>query len=614
MTVLLRYYTRLNSWREMGKMLAILGTIPPTMAKYDYPDSPLYRLRHSAAHLLAQAVLELYPNTKLGIGPPIENGFYYDFDFPEPIKEDDLARIEEKMREIAQRGLDIVRIETSRDEARQIIEQIGQVPYKLELLDAIPEGEPISFYKQGDFIDLCRGPHVENTRQIQHFKLLSLAGAYWRGDARNKMLTRIYGTAFFTQEELEEYLHRLEEARRRDHRKLGRELGLFFISPEVGSGLPMLLPKGATIRRVLEEFILQEELKAGYLHVRTPEIANLNLYRTSGHYPYYKDSMYPPMVFEDGEELILRPMNCPHHFLIYKSEPRSYRDLPLRIAELGTVYRYEKSGELSGLIRVRCFTINDAHVFLRPEQIKAEVQHNIELIQKVYKRLKLTDFWYRLSLRDPNNKEKYIDDDQMWQTAEAALREALDELKLDYVAVEGEAAFYGPKLDVEVRDCLGREWTISTVQLDFLMAHRFDLEYMGEDGKPHRPVIIHRAPIGSFERMMGFLIEHYAGAFPLWLAPLQVAVIPIADRHMDYAQQVSQQLSEAGFRVELDRRRETLGYKIRYHQTQKVPYMLIIGDKEQEGGLVAVRSRDSGDLGQMTLEAFIGRLNEEVAE
>ncbi len=614
MTVLLRYYTRLNSWREMGKMLAILGTIPPTMAKYDYPDSPLYRLRHSAAHLLAQAVLELYPNTKLGIGPPIENGFYYDFDFPEPIKEDDLARIEEKMREIAARGLDIVRIETSRDEARQIIEQIGQVPYKLELLNAIPEGEPISFYKQGDFIDLCRGPHVENTRQIQHFKLLSLAGAYWRGDARNKMLTRIYGTAFFTQEELEEYLHRLEEARRRDHRKLGRELGLFFISPEVGSGLPMLLPKGATIRRVLEEFILQEELKAGYLHVRTPEIANLNLYRTSGHYPYYKDSMYPPMVFEDGEELILRPMNCPHHFLIYKSEPRSYRDLPLRIAELGTVYRYEKSGELSGLIRVRCFTINDAHVFLRPEQIKAEVQHNIELIQKVYKRLNLTDFWYRLSLRDPNNKEKYIDDDQMWQTAETALREALDELGLDYVAVEGEAAFYGPKLDVEVRDCLGREWTISTVQLDFLMAHRFDLEYMGEDGKPHRPVIIHRAPIGSFERMMGFLIEHYAGAFPLWLAPLQVAVIPIADRHMDYAQQVSQRLGEAGFRVELDRRRETLGYKIRYHQTQKVPYMLIIGDKEQEGGLVAVRSRDSGDLGQMTLEAFIGRLKEEVAE
>jgi threonyl-tRNA synthetase len=613
-TVLLRYYTRLNSWREMGKMLAILGTIPPTMAKYDYPDSPLYRLRHSAAHLLAQAVLELYPNTKLGIGPPIENGFYYDFDFPEPIKEDDLARIEEKMREIAARGLDIVRIETSRDEARQIIEQIGQVPYKLELLNAIPEGEPISFYKQGDFIDLCRGPHVENTRQIQHFKLLSLAGAYWRGDARNKMLTRIYGTAFFTQEELEEYLHRLEEARRRDHRKLGRELGLFFISPEVGSGLPMLLPKGATIRRVLEEFILQEELKAGYLHVRTPEIANLNLYRTSGHYPYYKDSMYPPMVFEDGEELILRPMNCPHHFLIYKSEPRSYRDLPLRIAELGTVYRYEKSGELSGLIRVRCFTINDAHVFLRPEQIKAEVQHNIELIQKVYKRLNLTDFWYRLSLRDPNNKEKYIDDDQMWQTAETALREALDELGLDYVAVEGEAAFYGPKLDVEVRDCLGREWTISTVQLDFLMAHRFDLEYMGEDGKPHRPVIIHRAPIGSFERMMGFLIEHYAGAFPLWLAPLQVAVIPIADRHMDYAQQVSQRLGEAGFRVELDRRRETLGYKIRYHQTQKVPYMLIIGDKEQEGGLVAVRSRDSGDLGQMTLEAFIGRLKEEVAE
>ncbi len=581
-------------------------------AKYDYPDSPLYRLRHSAAHLLAQAVLELYPGAKLGIGPPIENGFYYDFDLPEPIGEEDLPKIEAKMREIAARNLDIVRIETSREEARRIIEQIGQVPYKLELLDAIPEGETISFYKQDDFIDLCRGPHVPNTGEIKHFKLLSIAGAYWRGDERNKMLTRIYGTAFFSQQELEDYLRRLEEAKKRDHRRLGRELGLFLISPEVGPGLPMLLPKGATIRRVLEEFILQEELKAGYQHVRTPEIANLNLYRISGHYPYYKDSMYPPMVFEDGEELILRPMNCPHHFLIYKSEPRSYRDLPLRIAELGTVYRYEKSGELSGLIRVRCFTINDAHVFLRPEQIKAEVQHNIELIQTVYRRLNLTDFWYRLSLRDPDNKEKYIDDDQMWETAEAALREALDELKLDYITVKGEAAFYGPKLDVEVRDCLGREWTISTVQLDFLMAHRFDLEYTGEDGKPHRPVIIHRAPIGSFERMMGFLIEHYAGAFPLWLAPVQLAILPIADRHLEYARQVYEHLRAAGYRVELDTRRETLGYKIRYHQTQKVPYMLIVGDKEVESNRVAVRSREAGDLGAMSLEELLQRLQSEM--
>ncbi len=579
--------------------------------KYDYPDSPLYRLRHSAAHLLAQAVLELHPDTKLGVGPPIENGFYYDFDFSKPLTEEDLAQIEQKMHEIAQRGLDIVRFETSRAEARTLIEKMGQVPYKIELLDAIPEGETISFYQQGDFVDLCRGPHIENTREVQHFKLLSLAGAYWRGDERNKMLTRIYGTAFFTQEELEEHLHRLEEARKRDHRKLGRELGLFMISPEVGSGLPMLLPKGATIRRVLEEFILDEEVKAGYQHVRTPEIANLNLYRTSGHYPYYKDSMYPPMVFEDGEELILRPMNCPHHFLIYKSEPRSYRDLPLRIGELGTVYRYEKSGELSGLIRVRCFTINDAHVFLRPEQIKTEVQHNIELIQTVYRRLNLHDFWYRLSLRDPSNKEKYIDDDAMWETAEQALRDALDELGLDYVAVPGEAAFYGPKLDVEVRDCLGREWTISTVQLDFLMAHRFDLEYTGEDGKPHRPVIIHRAPIGSFERMMGFLIEHYAGAFPMWLAPVQVVVIPIADRHMDYALKVHETLRTHGFRAEVDKRRETLGYKIRYHQTQKVPYMLIIGDKEMEGELVAVRSREAGDLGAMPITQLIERLRNE---
>jgi threonyl-tRNA synthetase len=581
--------------------------------KYDYPDSPLYRLRHSAAHLLAQAVLELYPGAKLGIGPPIENGFYYDFDLPQPIGEEDLPRIEERMRQIAARNLDIVRLETSREEARQLIEKIGQLPYKLELLDAIPEGETISFYQQGDFIDLCRGPHVPNTGEIKHFKLLSIAGAYWRGDERNKMLTRIYGTAFFSEQELEDYLHRLEEAKRRDHRKLGRELGLFMISPEVGPGLPMLLPKGATIRRVLEEFILQEELKAGYQHVRTPEIANLNLYRTSGHYPYYKDSMYPPMVFEDGEELILRPMNCPHHFLIYKSEPRSYRDLPLRLAELGTVYRYEKSGELSGLIRVRCFTINDAHVFLRPEQIKAEVQHNIELIQTVYKRLNLTDFWYRLSLRDPDNKEKYIDNDPMWETAESALRDALDELGLEYVAVRGEAAFYGPKLDVEVRDCLGREWTVSTVQLDFLMAHRFDLEYTGEDGKPHRPVIIHRAPIGSFERMMGFLIEHYAGAFPLWLAPVQLAILPIADRHLEYARQVYERLREAGYRAELDARRETLGYKIRFHQTQKVPYMLIVGDKEAETQQVAVRSRELGDLGQMSLEALLERLAAEAS-
>jgi threonyl-tRNA synthetase len=581
--------------------------------KYDYPDSPLYRLRHSAAHLLAQAVLELYPGAKLGIGPPIENGFYYDFDLPQPIGEEDLPRVEERMHQIAARNLDIVRIETSREEARALIEKIGQLPYKLELLDAIPEGETISFYQQGDFIDLCRGPHVPNTGEIKHFKLLSIAGAYWRGDERNKMLTRIYGTAFFSEQELEEYLHRLEEAKRRDHRKLGRELGLFMISPEVGPGLPMLLPKGATVRRVLEEFILQEELKAGYQHVRTPEIANLNLYRTSGHYPYYKDSMYPPMVFEDGEELILRPMNCPHHFLIYKSEPRSYRDLPLRLAELGTVYRYEKSGELSGLIRVRCFTINDAHVFLRPEQIKAEVQHNIELIQTVYKRLNLTDFWYRLSLRDPDNKEKYIDNDPMWETAESALRDALDELGLKYVAVRGEAAFYGPKLDVEVRDCLGREWTVSTVQLDFLMAHRFDLEYTGEDGKPHRPVIIHRAPIGSFERMMGFLIEHYAGAFPLWLAPVQLAILPIADRHLAYGQQVWERLREAGYRAELDARRETLGYKIRFHQTQKVPYMLIVGDKEVETQQVAVRSREAGDLGQMSLETLLERLEAEAS-
>lgn len=579
--------------------------------KLDYPDSPLYKLRHSCAHLMAQAVLELHPDTKMGIGPPIEDGFYYDFEFSSPVGEEDLEKIEEKMREIARRELDIVRVDTSRDEARQLIEQMGQVPYKLELLDAIPEEDSISFYKQGDFIDLCRGPHVENTRELKHFKLLSMAGAYWRGDERNKMLTRLYGTAWFSQQELEDYLHRLEEARKRDHRRLGKELGLFVIMPEVGSGLPMWLPKGATVRRLLEEFIVHEEIQAGYQHVHTPQIARLNLYRTSGHYPYYKETMYPPLQFEDGDEFMLRPMNCPHHFMLYKSEPRSYRELPLRLAELGTVYRYEKSGELSGLIRVRCFTINDAHVFLMPEQIKAEVQHNVELIQKVYRRLELTDFWYQLSLRDPSNKEKYFDDDEMWNSAEASLRAALDEMGLEYVEIEGEAAFYGPKLDVQVRDCLGREQTVSTVQLDFLMANRFELEYTGEDGKPHRPVIIHRAPIGSFERMMGFLIEHYAGVFPLWLAPVQAAILPIADRHAEYAQSVAAALQNAGIRVEVDSRRETVGYKIRHHQTQKVPYMLVIGDKEVEAGSVSVRSREHGDLGSMSVDDLLQRLKQE---
>lgn len=579
--------------------------------KLDYPDSPLYRLRHSCAHLMAQAVLELHPEAKLGIGPPIEDGFYYDFDLPAPLREEDLTAIEAKMREIAARELDLTRFETTREEAKALIERMGQVPYKLELLDVIPEGDPISFYQQGDFADLCRGPHIENTRELQHFKLLSLAGAYWRGDERNKMLTRLYGTAWHSAEELEAYLHRLDEAKKRDHRRLGKELGLFVIMPEVGSGLPMWLPKGATARRLLEEYIVAEEIKAGYQHVHTPDIARLNLYRTSGHYPYYKESMYPPLVFEDGEEFMLRPMNCPHHFMIYKSDARSYRDLPLRLAELGTVYRYEKSGELSGLIRVRCFTINDAHVFLRPDQIKAEIQHNVELVQTVYKRLNLEEFWLRLSLRDPANKEKYFDDDEMWNSAEASLQSALDEMGLPYERAEGEAAFYGPKIDVQVADCLGREQTVSTVQLDFLMAQRFDLEYTGEDGKPHRPVIIHRAPIGSFERMMGFLIEHYAGVFPLWLAPVQAALLPIADRHAPYAQGIYEQLREAGFRPEIDARQERLNYKIRQHETQKVPYMLIMGDKDVEGSTVSVRSREHGDLGAMSVEEFIDRLKQE---
>jgi threonyl-tRNA synthetase len=569
----------------------------------------LETLRHSTAHLMAQAVCELFPGTKLAIGPPIEDGFYYDVDPPQPITGDDLPRIEERMREIAARDLPIERIELPRIDALKLVRELGQ-DYKVQIIEEIPEEETISFYRQGDFIDLCRGPHVERTSQIKHFKLLSIAGAYWRGDARNKMLTRLYGTAWFTEEELQDYLQRMEEAKRRDHRKLGRELGIFLISPEVGSGLPLWLPKGAILRDTLETFLKKEQLKRGYLPVVTPHIGKLDLYKTSGHWYKYQESMFHPIQVED-EEYMLKPMNCPHHIQIYKSETRSYRDLPLRLAEFGTVYRYEQSGELGGLTRVRGFTVDDSHIFVTPDQLEDEFKNVVELVLYVFERLGLEEYHARVGLRDPKS-DKYVGSDEAWEQAQQAILQAVQHMGIQYTVAEGEAAFYGPKLDFLAKDCLGRMWQLGTVQVDYTLPERFDLEYIGPDGQPHRPVMIHRAPFGSLERLIGILIEHYAGAFPLWLAPVQVIVLPIADRHVPYAQQIRQRLEEEGFRVEVDARNEKTGFKVREAELQKIPYMLVVGDRDMANQTVSVRKRSAGDQGAMTLDAFIARLREEM--
>ncbi|MGC8785539.1 MAG: threonine--tRNA ligase [Armatimonadota bacterium] len=569
----------------------------------------LETLRHSTAHLMAQAVCELFPGTKLAIGPPIEDGFYYDVDPPQPITGDDLPRIEERMREIAQRDLPIERIELPRIEALKLVRELGQ-DYKVEIIEQIPEEETISFYRQGDFIDLCRGPHVERTGQIKHFKLLSIAGAYWRGDARNKMLTRLYGTAWFTEEELQDYLRRMEEAKRRDHRKLGRELGIFLISPEVGSGLPLWLPKGAILRDTLETFLKKEQLKRGYLPVVTPHIGKLDLYKTSGHWYKYQESMFHPIQVEN-EEYMLKPMNCPHHIQIYKSETRSYRDLPLRLAEFGTVYRYEQSGELGGLTRVRGFTVDDSHIFVAPDQLEDEFKNVVELVLYVFERLGLEEYHARVGLRDPKS-DKYVGSDEAWEQAQSAILQAVEHMGIQYTVAEGEAAFYGPKLDFLAKDCLGRMWQLGTVQVDYTLPERFDLEYIGPDGQPHRPVMIHRAPFGSLERLIGILIEHYGGAFPLWLAPVQVIVLPIADRHVPYAQQIRQRLEEEGFRVEVDARNEKTGFKVREAELQKIPYMLVVGDRDMQNGTVSVRKRSAGDQGAMPLDAFVTRLREEI--
>ncbi|MEH7354366.1 threonine--tRNA ligase [Neobacillus drentensis] len=577
------------------------------------PDSndALEVLRHSTAHLMAQAVRRLYPGVNFGVGPVIEGGFYYDMDLEESLTPEDLPKIEKEMAKIVNENLEIIRKEVSRNEAVQLFKEMDD-PYKLELIEAIPDEETVTLYQQGEFIDLCRGVHVPSTGKIKEFKLLSIAGAYWRGNSDNKMLQRVYGTAFFKKEDLAEHLRLLEEAKERDHRKIGKELSLFASSQLVGQGLPLWLPKGATIRRVIERYIVDKEIRLGYDHVYTPVMGSVDLYKTSGHWGHYQEDMFPVMDM-DNEQLVLRPMNCPHHMMIYKNSIHSYRELPIRIAELGLMHRYEMSGALAGLQRVRGMTLNDAHIFVRPDQIKDEFKRVVNLILGVYKDFNINDYSFRLSYRDPQDKEKYFDDDAMWEKAQSMLKEAMDDLGLDYFEAEGEAAFYGPKLDVQVRTALGKDETLSTVQLDFLLPERFDLNFVGEDGKQHRPVVIHRGVVSTMERFVAFLIEEYKGAFPTWLAPVQVQVIPVSpDAHYDYAKQVQEQLQNEGFRVELDGRDEKIGYKIREAQMQKIPYMLVVGDKEVEDQAVNVRKYGEQNSETKPFAEFLAVLNTEV--
>ena len=576
----------------------------------DQPEA-LEILRHSSAHLMAQAIKRLYKDVKLGVGPVIESGFYYDIDMPESLTPEDLPLIEKEMKKIINENISIERKEVSRNEAIQIYKEIDD-EYKLELIEAIPEDETVTIYEQGDFFDLCRGVHVPSTGKIREFKLLSIAGAYWRGNSDNKMLQRIYGTAFFKKEDLTEHLRLLEEAKERDHRKIGKELNLFTHSQQVGQGLPLWLPKGATIRRIIERYIVDKEVSLGYDHVYTPIMANVELYKTSGHWDHYQEDMFPVMDM-DNEQLVLRPMNCPHHMMVYKNGIHSYRELPIRIAELGTMHRYEMSGALSGLQRVRGMTLNDAHIFVRPDQIKEEFKRVVELILEVYKDFNFTDYSFRLSYRDPENTEKYYDDDEMWEKAQGMLKEVIDEMGVEYYEADGEAAFYGPKLDVQVKTALGKEETLSTVQLDFLLPERFELTYVGEDGKPHRPVVIHRGVVSTMERFVAFLIEEYKGAFPAWLAPVQVQVIPVSpDVHFDYAKRVQAKLKADGFRVELDGRNEKIGYKIREAQMQKIPYMLVVGDQEVEGEAVNVRKYGEQKSESVPFAQFVETLKNEV--
>ena len=566
---------------------------------------------HTTSHIMAQAIKRLYKDVKLAIGPAIDGGFYYDFDTEYRFSEADFEKIEAEMKKIIKEDLPIERFSLPKEEALKLME--GQ-PYKQELINDLPEGEEISFYKQGDFTDLCAGPHLMSTGKIKAIKLLANSGAYWRGDEHNKMLQRVYAISFPKASELEEFLKLREEAKERDHRKIGKDLKLFMTHKLVGAGLPIYLPKGATIRRLLERYIQDKEIALGYSHVYTPSLANTELYKISGHWDHYKDDMFPIMKM-DTEEMVLRPMNCPHHMLVYKSELRSYKDLPIKIGELANDFRYENSGAVCGLERVRQMCQNDAHLFVRPDQIKEEVGKVLKLIVEVYQKdfgFPSSSFKYRLSLRDKNNKEKYIDNDEMWETAESQLRAILKELNIDFYEAEGEAAFYGPKIDIQIKTALNHDITIPTCQLDFALPDRFDLTYIGEDGKEHRPVVIHRAILGSSDRFISFLIEETKGVFPTWLAPTQVKILPIADSHKEYAKKVREALMLKGIRTELDDRNEKIGYKIREAQLEKVPYMLIIGNKEMENEEVGVRSHKDGDIGAMKLNEFVDKIKYEV--
>ena len=587
-----------------------------------YEQSDLYKIRHSAAHVMAEAVLEYYPEAKLAIGPPIEDGFYYDFDLgkdengkPLTFSPEDIVNIEKTMKQLLKKN---AKFEQSSMTVEEALDFFKDQPYKLELIANLAEGkvdengnptsEPVSevgIYQHREFVDLCRGPHVAFTKKVKAnaVKLLRTGGAYWRGDENNPQLQRIYGTAWHNRIELDEYLKLLEEAKARDHRRLGKQLSLFHISQLVGSGLPLWLPKGTILRETLESFLRQAQVERGYLPVITPHIGKLDLYIKSGHYPYYKDSQYTPIDVDD-EQFMLRPMNCPHHIEIYKSEPRSYRDLPLRLAEFGTVYRYEQSGELNGLTRVRGFTVDDSHLFVTPDQLEEEFIGVVSLIQHVFETMGFSDFRARLGTNDPNS-DKYAGEPEMWEKGINAIKKAADKVGMKYSIEEGEAAFYGPKLDFIFRDVLKREWQLGTVQVDFLLPERFELEYTAEDSQKYQPVMIHRAPFGSMERFVGILIEHFNGAFPLWLSPVQVMMIPIADRHIEYAKEVATKLRAAGMRVEVDAAGERMNKKIRNAQLQKIPYMLVVGDKEAEETAVAVRTRENEDRGAVALDEFI---------
>ncbi|XAP99476.1 threonine--tRNA ligase [Staphylococcus aureus] len=573
-------------------------------------EEALEVLRHSTAHLMAHAIKRLYGNVKFGVDPVIEGGFYYDFDIDQNISSDDFEQIEKTMKQIVNENMKIERKVVSRDEAKELF---SNDEYKLELIDAIPEDENVTLYSQGDFTDLCRGVHVPSTAKIKEFKLLSTAGAYWRGDSNNKMLQRIYGTAFFDKKELKAHLQMLEERKERDHRKIGKELELFTNSQLVGAGLPLWLPNGATIRREIERYIVDKEVSMGYDHVYTPVLANVDLYKTSGHWDHYQEDMFPPMQLDETESMVLRPMNCPHHMMIYANKPHSYRELPIRIAELGTMHRYEASGAVSGLQRVRGMTLNDSHIFVRPDQIKEEFKRVVNMIIDVYKDFGFEDYSFRLSYRDPEDKEKYFDDDDMWNKAENMLKEAADELGLSYEEAIGEAAFYGPKLDVQVKTAMGKEETLSTAQLDFLLPERFDLTYIGQDGEHHRPVVIHRGVVSTMERFVAFLTEETKGAFPTWLAPKQVQIIPVnVDLHYDYARQLQDELKSQGVRVSIDDRNEKMGYKIREAQMQKIPYQIVVGDKEVENNQVNVRQYGSQDQETVEKDEFIWNLVDEI--